>query len=234
MKDLTAWINDRTGLDSGWRQVAEMPLAGKASWCRTLPAAIAFAFFVQVVSGFFIWMYYSPSTQTAWESVYYLQFQVFGGWLLRAVHHYAAQVLLGLTLLHLLSLIFSGRYRAPREAIYGIGLLLVLCALASMLTGDLLAWTQNGYASTKVRTNFSMLIRAPFAYAIFSRAYRTFRRRILSAPGWAVHFRTSCGAHARRAVVEQHTFLACPSMEKRCRMSRRRSLDFVPGIHARL
>ena len=53
-----------------------------------------FFFFIQAVTGILLWMYYSPERPTAWESVYYLQYQVLGGWLLRAIHHYAAQVML--------------------------------------------------------------------------------------------------------------------------------------------
>ena len=33
-----------------------------------------------------------------------------------------------------------------------------LFALAAILTGDLLSWDQNGYASTKTRTSFLALI----------------------------------------------------------------------------
>jgi ubiquinol-cytochrome c reductase cytochrome b subunit len=117
-----------------------------------------FALCVQAITGFFLWMYYSPSANTAWESVYYLQYQVAGGWLLRAVHHYAGQTMLVLAGLYLLALIFSGRYRAPREGVYWTALLAVIFALALLLTGDLLAWTQNGYASTKVRVGFSTLL----------------------------------------------------------------------------
>ena len=60
------------------------------------PAAILFAFCVQAITGFFLWAYYSPSAQTAWESVYFLQYEVAGGWLLRAIHHYSAHVLLAM------------------------------------------------------------------------------------------------------------------------------------------
>ena len=158
MNAIFTWINDRTGLRDAWRAYADTPLAGGASWRRTLPAAILFVFCVQVITGFFLWMYYSPSDGTAWESVYYLQYHVLGGWLLRAVHHFAGQTALVLAGLYLLLSIFSGRYRAPREAVYWIALLMVLCALALLLTGDLLAWSQNSYASTKVRASFSMLL----------------------------------------------------------------------------
>jgi ubiquinol-cytochrome c reductase cytochrome b subunit len=154
MNTLLTWLNDRTGLRDAWRAFADAPLPG-GGWLRTLPAAIGCLFTIEAISGFFLWMYYSPSTQTAWESVYYLQYHVYGGWLLRAVHHYAGQATLVLAGLHLLAMIFSGRYRAPREAVYWIALFMMLCSLALLLTGDLLAWTQNGYASTKVRAGFS-------------------------------------------------------------------------------
>ncbi|MCC6125607.1 MAG: cytochrome b N-terminal domain-containing protein [Pirellulales bacterium] len=158
MNAILTWINDRTGIRDAWRAFTDAPLAGGACWLRTLPAAIFLTFCVQAITGFFLWMYYSPSTQTAWESVYYLQYQVLGGWLLRAAHHFAGQATLVLAGLYLLALIFSGRYRAPRETVYWIALLMVLCSLALLLTGDLLAWSQNGYAGTKVRASFSMLL----------------------------------------------------------------------------
>jgi ubiquinol-cytochrome c reductase cytochrome b subunit len=158
MNAIITWINDRTGIRDAWRQFADAPMVGGARWCRTLPAAIFSIFCVQAITGFFLWTYYSPSANTAWESVYYLQFHVFGGWLLHAVHHYAGQVLLILAGAYWLALIFSGRYRAPREAVYWVSLLMVLCSLALLLTGDLLAWSQNSYASTKVRASFSTLL----------------------------------------------------------------------------
>ena len=113
-----------------------------------------FAFCVQAITGFFLWVYYSPSAQTAWESVYYLQNEVAGGWLLRAIHHYAAHVLLALLILAVVQDILSGAYRAPRELVFWATVGLGLCALAAILTGDLLSWDQNGYAATKTRTGF--------------------------------------------------------------------------------
>ena len=99
-------------------------------------------------------MYYSPSAQTAWESVYFVQYEVAGGWLLRAIHHYSAHVLLALLMLAVVQNILTGAYRAPRELVFWATVGLGLCALAAVLTGDLLSWDQNGYASTKTRTGF--------------------------------------------------------------------------------
>ena len=158
MNALLRWLNDRTGLTDGLQHLAQMPLAEGPSWSRSLPAAVLFAFCIQAITGFFIWAYYSPGAQTAWESVYWLQYNVAGGWLLRAIHHYAGQMLLALAGLNLLQMIVRGWYRPPREMVYWTALLMCLCALALLLTGDLLAWTQNGYAATQVRTRFLLLL----------------------------------------------------------------------------
>jgi ubiquinol-cytochrome c reductase cytochrome b subunit len=140
------------------RRGEEAPVAGGPGWRKALPAAILFAFCIQAITGFFIWAYYSPSTQTAWESVYYLQYEVAGGWLLRAMHHYGGQTMLVLAGLYILGLIMSGAYRPPREMVYWTALFMFLCALALLLTGDLLAWNQNSYAATQVRTRFLLLL----------------------------------------------------------------------------
>ena len=158
MNSLLHWLNDRTGLSDALGKITDAPLAGGACWCRALPTAILFAFCIQAVTGFFLWTYYSPGTQNAWESVYYLQYEVAGGWLLRAIHHYAGQTLLALVGLYLLQSIVRGWYRSPREAVYWTALLMCLCGLALLLTGDLLAWSQNSYAATQVRTRFLLLL----------------------------------------------------------------------------
>ncbi|MGA2798823.1 MAG: cytochrome b N-terminal domain-containing protein [Thermoguttaceae bacterium] len=158
MNSLLHWLNDRIGLTDGLRHLADTPLPGGACWCRTLPAAILFAFCIQAISGFFLWTYYSAGTQNAWESVYYLQYNIAGGWLLRAIHHYAGQMLLALVGLYLFQSIIRGWYRPPREAVYWTALLMCLCVLALLLTGDLLAWSQNSYAATQVRTRFLLLL----------------------------------------------------------------------------
>jgi quinol-cytochrome oxidoreductase complex cytochrome b subunit/cytochrome c553 len=158
MRTLLAWIDDRTGLGSLMGSCLDARIPGRACWCRVWPAAMAFAFCVQVITGFFIWIYYSPSTQTAWESVYFLQYQVAGGWLLRAMHHWSGQVLLVLVGLYLIQMIVTGAYRAPRELVFWTVVLMALVTLGLLLTGDLLAWDQNSVASTQVRVGFLELL----------------------------------------------------------------------------
>ena len=159
MTNLRQWIDDRTGLAGAWRGWLRRGVEGGPAWRLVWPAAAAFVFFTQVVTGLALWMYYSPGAQSAWESVYYLQYHVQGGWLLRAVHHYAAQVMLVLVVVWLVEMIFRRAYRAPREVLFWTVVLMGLVTLALNLTGDLLPWDQNSYWATRVRTGF--LLRLP-------------------------------------------------------------------------
>jgi len=157
-KTAGAWLDDRTGLLTAMRTCSEGSVRGGVGWRHVWPAAILFGFAVQAITGFFLWMFYSPSTQTAWESVYYLQYEVAGGWLLRGIHHYNAQVLVALTGLYFLWIVCTGAYRRPREFVFWTAVLMGLCALGGCLTGDLLPWDQNSYHATKTRVDFLNLL----------------------------------------------------------------------------
>src|SRR5207245_7414620 len=122
---------------------------------------------VQFMTGIFLWMSYSPSSQTAWESVYYIQNEMTGGWLLRGIHHFTASVMNVLLVLHLMQVVIDGAYKAPREINFWFGLGLLLLVLALSLTGYLLPWDQKGYWATKVATNIMAI--APVVGPAFQR-----------------------------------------------------------------
>ncbi len=152
------WLETRTGAVSAARAIGNRVLPGGASWCRVWPSAILFLLMVQALTGAILWMHYSPSAQTAWESVFYIQYKLPGGWLVRGIHHYSAQFLVAVAALYLLHLVFSGAYRPPRELVWWTALLMLALALGGCLTGDLLGWDINGYSASQVRVGFLTLI----------------------------------------------------------------------------
>lgn len=153
MKLLWAWLNHRTGLDDLTRQALDEPVPGGARWRYIWGSTLVFAFLLQMVTGLFLWLAYSPSSQTAWESVYYIQYRMEAGWLLRGIHHCTSEVLIVLLGLHLLQTVLDGAYKAPREMNFLFGLALLALMLALALTGYLLPWDQKGFWATKVATN---------------------------------------------------------------------------------
>src|SRR4051812_6234417 len=149
---LPNWLDDRTGYKALLRGALYEHIPGGARWRYVWGSTLVFVFAVQMITGVFLWMHYSPSSQTAWESVYYIQHEMNGGWLLRGIHHYSAQVMIILLALHLLQVIIDSAYRAPREFNFWIGLFLLVVTMGLALTGYLLPWDQKGYWSTKVAT----------------------------------------------------------------------------------
>src|SRR5437867_4292605 len=108
MIKLLDWFDYRTGYRD-FLAVALYENIPGGSRCRYVwGSTLTLTFVVQVLTGIFLWMFYSPSSLTAWESVYYLQEHVAGGAFLRGVHHYAAQAMVVLLALHLAQVVIDG------------------------------------------------------------------------------------------------------------------------------
>ena len=150
---LYGWLDSRTGCKKLLHETLYENVPGGSRWRYVWGSTLSFTFMVQVITGIFLWMAYSPSSQTAWESVNYIQSEMWGGWLLRGIHHYTAQAMTVLLVFHLMQVIIDGAYKAPREINYFFGMVLLLLVLGLSLTGYLLPWDQKGFWATKVATN---------------------------------------------------------------------------------
>jgi ubiquinol-cytochrome c reductase cytochrome b subunit len=155
MRAALDWIDQRTGYKKLLHEALFENVPGGARWRYVWGSTLTFCFAVQVVTGLFLWLAYSPGSQTAWESVYYIQHEMWGGWFLRGLHHYTAQAMTVLLALHLMQVVIDGAYKAPREVNFWTGIVLLLLVLALSLTGYLLPWDQKGYWATAVATNIA-------------------------------------------------------------------------------
>ena len=155
---LADFFDDRTGYRALLHEALYERVPGGARWRYVWGSTLVFAFMTQVITGLFLWASYSPSAQTAWESVYYIQHEMAGGWLLRGIHHFMAQAMVVLLALHLLQVVIDGAYKAPREVNFWLGLVLMMLVLGMALTGYLLPWDQKGYWATIVATNLAGIV----------------------------------------------------------------------------
>ena len=157
MKPLLGWLDQRTGYKQVLQHALYENVPGGSRWRYVWGSTLTFCLVVQFITGIFLWMAYSPSSQTAWESVFYIQNEMWGGWFLRGIHHYTAQAMNVLLVLHLMQVVIDGAYKAPREINFWFGLGLLLLVLGLSLTGYLLPWDQKGYWATKVATNIAAI-----------------------------------------------------------------------------
>lgn len=155
---LADFFDDRTGYRAVVHEALYERVPGGARWRYVWGSSLVFAFITQMVTGLVLWSSYSASAQTAWESVYFIQHEMAGGWLVRGIHHVMAQAMVVLLALHLMQVVIDGAYRAPREVNFWLGLILMQLVLGMALTGYLLPWDQKGYWATRVATNLAGLV----------------------------------------------------------------------------
>lgn len=155
MTALLDWLDHRTGYRRMVHEALNEPIPGGARWRYVWGSTLTFVFFVQIVTGFFLWSAYSPSTLTAWESVYFIQHVMQYGWLVRGIHAFSAQAMVVLLAMHFVQVVIDGAYKAPREVNFWLGLILMQIVFGLALTGYLLPWDQKGYYATQVATKIA-------------------------------------------------------------------------------
>jgi cytochrome b6 len=122
------------------------------SWIYLLGGAALFLFGFQVATGCLLMLYYQPSESTAHESVQYIMTQVPYGWLIRSIHSWGSSLLIGVVILHFLTVLFSRGYRKPRELTWFSGMFMLALALGFGFSGYLLPWNELSYYATLVGT----------------------------------------------------------------------------------
>ena len=149
------WFEERTGYRAIVREALDEPVPGGARWAYVWGSALTLSFVVQAVTGWLLMAVYQPSATTAWSSVAYISQDVSWGWIVRGLHHYGAQAMVVLLVMHLGQTAIYGAYKKPREMNWLLGLGLMGLTLGFALTGYLLPWDQKGYWATKVATNIA-------------------------------------------------------------------------------
>ena len=152
-KQLADWLDHRSGFRDLMKEALDEPIPGGARWRYVFGSALSVIFMVQVFTGLLLMTAYSPSSSTAWGSVFWISHDMWGGWFIRGVHHFAAQAMVVLLVMHLGQVLWAGAYRRPRELNWWFGMALLFLTLGFSLTGYLLPWDQKGYWATKVATN---------------------------------------------------------------------------------
>jgi len=77
------------------------------------------------------------------------------GWLIRNVHSWSANLLIGLAFAHFFSVFFLKSYRKPRELTWVSGILLLFLMLGFGFSGYLLPWDELAFFATKVGTGIA-------------------------------------------------------------------------------
>lgn len=122
------------------------------SFAYLLGGLSLFFFAVQLVTGVLLALYYSPTPETAHESIVRLVREVEFGWLFRSLHSWGAHCMVAVVIIHMMSTFFMKSYRSPREIMWLTGSILLILVLGFAFTGYLLPWDTIGYYATLIGT----------------------------------------------------------------------------------
>ena len=96
---------------------------------------------------------YTPAAPQAYLDILEINSNVWFGELIRNLHHWSANLLIVVAVLHLIRVFATGAYRPPRELNWLIGVAMLLLVVAANFTGYLLPWDQLAFWAITVGTS---------------------------------------------------------------------------------
>ncbi len=110
------------------------------------------ALVIQIVTGIVLAMHYNANADTAFASTEHIMRNVNSGWFLSYLHANGASFFFIVTYLHIFRGIYYGSYKAPREMVWMLGLVIFLLMMATAFMGYVLPWGQMSFWGAKVIT----------------------------------------------------------------------------------
>ena len=151
MEKLLTWIDARFPLTKVWNEhLAKYYAPKNFNFWYYFGSLALLVLVMQIVTGIFLAMHYKPDAERAFASVEYIMRDVPWGWLLRYMHSTGASLFFVAIYLHMFRALLYGSYRAPRELVWLLGMVLFVALMAESFTGYLLPWGNMSYWGAQV------------------------------------------------------------------------------------
>lgn len=163
LKNIANWFETRLNLSETLGPLLRHPvprgLVGKGGWFYVFGSATMTLLGIQIVTGICLALVYVPSADNARESLESLNYDVYLGWFIRALHNTAGSGMVVMAIIHMLQVFLWGAFKYPRELTWLAGVVLLLLTLGMAFSGQVLRWDADAYWGTGVGA--SMLGRVP-------------------------------------------------------------------------
>ena len=108
---------------------------------------------VQILTGIFLAMHYTPHVDLAFLSVEHIMRDVNNGWLIRYLHANGASMFFAVVYIHVARGLFYGSYQKPRGFVWFFGIVILILMMATAFMGYVLPWGQMSFWAATVITN---------------------------------------------------------------------------------
>ncbi len=148
------WFEARLPILGLMHDTMTFPTPKNLNYWWTFGGILATFLVLQIITGIVLAMHYAPDTSLAFESVEKIMRDVNYGWLLRYAHSNGASMFFLAVYIHIFRGLYYGSYKAPRELVWIIGLVIYVAMMATAFMGYLLPWGQMSFWGATVITNF--------------------------------------------------------------------------------
>lgn len=134
------------------------PTPRNLNYWYTFGGILTFCLITQIVTGIVLAMHYTADAGLAFASVEHIMRNVNYGWLIRYIHAVGASMFFLAVYVHIFRGLYYGSYKAPREMLWILGVLIYLLMVITAFMGYVLPWGQMSFWGATVITNLFSVI----------------------------------------------------------------------------
>ena len=136
----------------------EYPTPSNLSYWWGFGSLAGICLMLQILTGIFLAMHYTPHVDLAFMSVEHIMRDVEGGWFLRYMHANGASMFFIVVYLHMFRGLYYGSYSSPRELVWIVGVVIFLLMILTAFIGYVLPWGQMSFWGATVITSLASAI----------------------------------------------------------------------------
>jgi ubiquinol-cytochrome c reductase cytochrome b subunit len=133
--------------------VVDSPQPANISYMWNFGSLLALCLIIQILSGVFLAMHYSPNVDLAFNSVEHIMRSVNNGWVIRYTHANVASFFFICVYAHVARGIYYGSFKSPRVLVWSIGCIILILMMAIGFLGYVLPYGQMSFWGATVITN---------------------------------------------------------------------------------
>ncbi|MGB2491753.1 MAG: cytochrome b [Candidatus Puniceispirillum sp.] len=148
------WIDHRLPVFSMLNHTAQdYPTPKNLSYMWNFGSLAGLSLAIMIATGIVLSMNYTPHVDYAFDSVERIMRDVNHGWMIRYIHMNTASFFFIVVYLHIMRGLYYGSYKAPRELLWILGVIIFLLMMATAFMGYVLPWGQMSFWGATVITN---------------------------------------------------------------------------------
>jgi len=138
--------------------ISAFPTPRNLNYWYTFGGILTFCLVTQIVTGIVLAMHYTADAGLAFASVEHIMRNVNYGWLIRYIHAVGASMFFLAVYVHIFRGLYYGSYKAPREILWILGVIIYLLMVITAFMGYVLPWGQMSFWGATVITNLFSVI----------------------------------------------------------------------------